>query len=192
MTKRQLIDEIVILNQTAEPGFLARFDDGQLDEYLRHLRRARTPRLSGDPHRYDRYFRSCPPVPAARPARPADAAQTAVAVVETAESEAEPAEEPFAYEAEAAADDAAASPPLVHEAPPAPDAEEDDPNPLDLQVSENAYFSESVETSREEADAPAGDQPEEEPEEAAPTAEERPAAAQTAVEEDADRETWLF
>jgi len=191
MTKRQLIDEIVTLNQTAEPGFLAKFDDGQLNEYLRHLRRARTPRLSGDPRRYDRYFRSCPPVPVARAAKPAEAAQAAVAVVETAEFEAEPAEEPFAYEAEAAADDAAAGPLLAHEAPPAPDAEEDDPNPLNLHVSENAYFSESVETSQEEAGA-AEDQPEDEPEETAPAAEEHPAAAQRATEEDADRETWLF
>lgn len=38
MTKRQLIDEIRTINQTADPAFLARFPDGELDEYLRHLR----------------------------------------------------------------------------------------------------------------------------------------------------------
>ena len=38
MTKRQLIDEIRTLNETADPAFLARFEDGDLDEYLRHLR----------------------------------------------------------------------------------------------------------------------------------------------------------
>ncbi len=56
MTKRQLIDEIVSLNSTAQPAFLARFEDLDLNEYLQHLRNARTPRLSGDPHRYDKYF----------------------------------------------------------------------------------------------------------------------------------------
>jgi hypothetical protein len=62
MTKRQLIDEIVSMNQSARPGFLARFDDTDLDEYLQHLRLARTPRLAGDPHRYDRYFNNCPAI----------------------------------------------------------------------------------------------------------------------------------
>lgn len=56
MTKRQLIDEIVSLNSTAQPAFLARFEDMDLSEYLQHLKNARTPRLSGDPHRYDKYF----------------------------------------------------------------------------------------------------------------------------------------
>ena len=65
MTKRQLIDEIVTINHTAKPGFLAKFDDPDLDAYLQHLRLARTPRLPGDPHRYDHYFRNFPP---ARPA----------------------------------------------------------------------------------------------------------------------------
>lgn len=80
MTKRQLIDEIVSLNSTAEPGFLAKFDDGELDEYLRHLQRARTPRLSGDPRRYDRYFVNCPTISAGN----ASAAVT-VAVAESDE-----------------------------------------------------------------------------------------------------------
>lgn len=37
MNKRQLIDEIIRINRTARPSFLARFDEGDLDEYLRHL-----------------------------------------------------------------------------------------------------------------------------------------------------------
>ncbi len=37
MTKRQLIDEIIHINQSAEPGFLSEFDDVELAEYLRHL-----------------------------------------------------------------------------------------------------------------------------------------------------------
>lgn len=44
MTKRQLIDQILSLNETAEPGFLAQFQDRELDEYLAHLTRARMPR----------------------------------------------------------------------------------------------------------------------------------------------------
>jgi len=38
MTKRDLIDRIIHLNPTAEPAFLARFDDADLAEYLEHLR----------------------------------------------------------------------------------------------------------------------------------------------------------
>ena len=62
MTKRQLIDTIVSMNHTAEPGFLAQFADTQLDDYLRHLQTAQAPRLSGDPHRFDHYFDGRPSV----------------------------------------------------------------------------------------------------------------------------------
>ncbi|MFB3892311.1 MAG: hypothetical protein ACE15C_09850 [Phycisphaerae bacterium] len=58
MTKRQLIDEIITINRTAQPGFLARFEESDLDEYLRHLLHARTNRLSGDSSRFQKYFRS--------------------------------------------------------------------------------------------------------------------------------------
>jgi len=63
MTKRQLIDEILTLNGSAEPAFLARFADSDLSEYLLHLRTARTPRLCGDAQRYERYFQALPAVP---------------------------------------------------------------------------------------------------------------------------------
>lgn len=56
MTKRQIIDEILTRNTTADAGFLARFDDAELDEYLTNLRRLQTPRLNGDPGRYEKYF----------------------------------------------------------------------------------------------------------------------------------------
>ena len=62
MTKRQLIDEIITVNRSATPGFLAKFDDCELDEYLRHLRIAQSPRLTGDPHRFDHYFENCPTI----------------------------------------------------------------------------------------------------------------------------------
>jgi hypothetical protein len=61
MTKRQIIDEIMVFNRSAEPEFLSRFSDEELSEYLEHLRVLRIPRLQGDPRRYDRYFQNCPP-----------------------------------------------------------------------------------------------------------------------------------
>ena len=62
MTKRQLIDRIVSINHSAAPSFLARFDEGDLDAYLRHLQEPQTPRLAGDGHRHDRYFENLPTV----------------------------------------------------------------------------------------------------------------------------------
>ena len=56
MTKRQLIDEILTINRSARPHFLAQFSGEDLGQYLAHLRRLRSPRLTGDPHRYDKYF----------------------------------------------------------------------------------------------------------------------------------------
>ncbi len=67
MTKRQMIDEILAINTTAEPAFLARFGDTDLDEYLEHLRLIQMPRLSGDSSRYARYFENCPKIAAAVP-----------------------------------------------------------------------------------------------------------------------------
>ena len=40
MTKRQLIDEIISMNTTADPAFLAEFTSGDLEAYLTNLRRA--------------------------------------------------------------------------------------------------------------------------------------------------------
>ena len=37
MNKRQLIDEIRKHNETAQPEFLAQFDEGALSQYLDHL-----------------------------------------------------------------------------------------------------------------------------------------------------------
>lgn len=112
MTKRQMIDEIISMNQTAKPGFLARFDDIDLDEYLRHLREKRVSRLSGDASRYQRYFTTAQPaaasVPLARQSGAESAAATAVAVIEDSSS-AEPvgvfvAEPPAAREQESPAE----------------------------------------------------------------------------------------
>lgn len=64
MTKRQLIDEIVTMNRSAEPAFLSKFDDIDLEEYLQHLLLAQEPRMTGDPHQYDHYFEGCPAVSA--------------------------------------------------------------------------------------------------------------------------------
>ena len=54
MTKRELIDEIMDINQTAGPDFLAEFADFELDEYLKHLQEARRPR----PVKYSRQANS--------------------------------------------------------------------------------------------------------------------------------------
>ena len=63
MTKRELINEIVTTNRSAEPEFLAQFADNDLSDYLRHLQELREPKLLGNPSRYDRYFRNCPTIP---------------------------------------------------------------------------------------------------------------------------------
>ncbi len=62
MTKRQLIDQIIEENTTADPGFLAMFEPAELGAYLSHLRQARLPRLAGDPHRFDHYFENAPKI----------------------------------------------------------------------------------------------------------------------------------
>jgi len=56
MTKRQIIDDILVANPTAAPEFLAQFEQNDLLEYLRHLEVLRVPRLTGDASRYSRYF----------------------------------------------------------------------------------------------------------------------------------------
>jgi hypothetical protein len=45
MNKRQLIDGIRQLNQTAQPEFLAQFDDDALEQYLQHLQTAQEKRV---------------------------------------------------------------------------------------------------------------------------------------------------
>ena len=45
MNKRQLIDGIRQLNQTAQPDFLAQFDEAALKQYLQHLSIAQEKRL---------------------------------------------------------------------------------------------------------------------------------------------------
>ena len=56
MTKRQVIDEILAMNPSAQPEFLARFADDDLGQYLAHLQEAHRPRLTGDAGRYEKYF----------------------------------------------------------------------------------------------------------------------------------------
>ena len=50
MTKRQIIDNIIDTNPTAEPGFLAQFEQVDLLDYLRKLDRLSAPRLAGASH----------------------------------------------------------------------------------------------------------------------------------------------
>lgn len=56
MTKRQIIDEIIVSNPSAAAEFLAQFDQDDLLQYLRHLEAVRAPRLTGDASRYLHYF----------------------------------------------------------------------------------------------------------------------------------------
>jgi hypothetical protein len=67
MTKREMIDEILSINLSAEPQFLARFDDDELSAYLTHLRVLSTPRLTGNADRYEKYFRNLPRIAGSRP-----------------------------------------------------------------------------------------------------------------------------
>ena len=62
MTKRETIDEIVCVNESADPAFLAVFSQDELDKYLQRLRMLQTPRLQGDRHRFDKYFENCPTI----------------------------------------------------------------------------------------------------------------------------------
>jgi len=71
MNKRQLIDEIVSLNNTARPAFLATFEEDQLNDYLRQLNRIRQPRLTGDSSRFARYFQPAGAVAAQAQDQPA-------------------------------------------------------------------------------------------------------------------------
>jgi len=45
MNKRQLIEGIREINDTAQPEFLAQFDDEALRQYLEHLRQAKEKRV---------------------------------------------------------------------------------------------------------------------------------------------------
>jgi hypothetical protein len=69
MTKRQIIDDILLLNRSAKPAFLARFDSEELDAYLRHLQLAQTPRLSCMEGQYAKYFQNVPAIGATEPPR---------------------------------------------------------------------------------------------------------------------------
>ena len=45
MNKRQLIDDIRKYNSTAQPEFLAQFDEAALEQYLEHLESAKLKRV---------------------------------------------------------------------------------------------------------------------------------------------------
>jgi hypothetical protein len=48
MTKRELIDQIITMNPSARPEFLAHFTERDLDAYLENLQRIRQPRPCAD------------------------------------------------------------------------------------------------------------------------------------------------
>ena len=47
MTKRQVIDNILEVNTSADPGFLSQFEPADLTDYLRKLNTLAAPRLTG-------------------------------------------------------------------------------------------------------------------------------------------------
>ena len=47
MTKRQVIDNILEVNASADPGFLSQFEREDLNDYLRKLHTLAAPRLTG-------------------------------------------------------------------------------------------------------------------------------------------------
>ncbi len=53
MNKRQLIEDIRKHNITAQPGFLAQFDEDSLRQYLEHLEEARRKRIRFNPSQRD-------------------------------------------------------------------------------------------------------------------------------------------
>ena len=56
MTKRELIDEIAAINRSADPAFLAKFDDVELLEYLDHLQYTKQLNLTDTQPRWDRHL----------------------------------------------------------------------------------------------------------------------------------------
>ena len=208
MTKRQLIDRIVSINHTAEPGFLAKFADNQLDEYLQHLQTAQIPRLGGDPHRFDHYFDDCPSiaVPAHQVAMmEPEGDAISLAPIEPIEQD-DPGDAPArldlsisgndllseSYEAPADEESEDRLPPVaamdpeegtISLVPPetADTEDQDDPSPaLDLNLSEVALFNESYEI-------PLADEESEEQSEMAVSKREE---VEEASEEDS--EAWLY
>jgi hypothetical protein len=193
MTKRELIDQILHENGTAEPGFLAQFSDGQLHEYLTHLKWLKQPRLQGDASRFERYFRTCPSVtsPPARwrGARDARGSSPREAMDLSAQSAASPVATP-----QAPPSPAPDSPP-----PPAPSpppqmryvdfdaslpAEVEDLEAMQLSVQERTVLTRPSEEV-DEADEP--------PAEPDPRAEPIPPAAEAPPPDTvSDDQTWLF
>jgi len=165
MTKRQLIDQIVTVNHTAEPGFLALFNDQDLQDYLDHLRVVDQPRLTGETFRYEKYF-SVQAVPA-EPAEPdveAEIAATATAVADPPANEqigvdegglwaareaddepvAEPADEGFAYETDYTPPAVAETEPETSDVDEYPAAESDYDAPEPAEEDEPSFDAEPV------------------------------------------------
>ena len=57
MSKRELIDRIMGINRSADPSFLAKFENGELTEYLDHLRRSRPTVSAKAAYRRDTFLR---------------------------------------------------------------------------------------------------------------------------------------
>jgi hypothetical protein len=195
MTKRELIDQILQENETAEPGFLAQFSDEQLREYLTHLKWLKQPHLQGDASRFERYFRPSPSV-AAPPAR--------WRAARNARGDSAPEALDLSVPSETSLDavpEAAPPPPAAPDSPPpappsrpagmryvdyhaSPPIEDDDLEDMQLSAQERTVLTPPAEDIEEADELPA------EPEAPAPPA--PPAAESPPSERVSDDQTWLF
>ena len=209
MTKRELIDEIVATNRSAEPEFLAQFADNDLSDYLRHLQELREPKPLGNPSRHDRYFRNCPTIPGPLTEhRPVKQVYMRVPVEDIWDEPepAEPLDEEPAEAIQAETVEALQLEPVEAWAKPLPiEAAENTQDPQDeeleavcLELDEGEYVSDVAEPTKPQPPEPLRD-------EAPPRVEASVAAAQPVSEADsasqfeppagqdsAETETWLF
>jgi len=194
MTKRELINEIVATNRSAEPEFLAQFADSDLRDYLQHLQELRKPKLEGNPSRYDRYWRNCPTIPSPPNGRRAVSRLYTPVPTDQIPDEPDPRETPDAEPVEMWADP---QPAQVAEKTQQP--EEEDPQAVSLELDDGEYVSDvSSRPAKPEPAPPVKDQTPSPAERAAVAAEptSQPGSASesesSVPQETVEAETWLF
>ena len=191
MTKRELINQILTENQTAEPAFLAQFSDEQLRDYLSHLQGAGQPKMSGNAARFERYFRNCPkaPVPPSERRWRSDGDSPTASAPEGLDPPA-PAVLPSAFRARQHLPLQPPMPAVVEEPdlPPLGPTDFEAPLPQDARTLESMQLSVQERTSLKNPPAPDPDQEEE----ASSAGRGRDAPQAPFAEPDPDEQTWLF
>ncbi len=208
MTKRELIDEIVATNRSAEPEFLAQFADNDLSDYLRHLQELREPKPLGNPSEHDRYFRNCPTIPSPLTERRPVSQVYMPVPAEDIWDEPEPAEtldEEPAEAIQAETVEAIQLEPVEAWAKPQPvppqntqDQQDEELEAVCLELDEGEYVSDLAEPTKPRPPEPSRDEaplPVEASIAAAQPVSEADSASQVeppAGEDNAETETWLF